>query len=99
MKTKHFILFFIVFELMQIMDLVLTFHALKIPGNFEVNPLYHEPIFIPLKLTIPLFVTGIMYCVRFFNKGARFIMGANIIIYSFIIINNIIMLGAATWER
>ena len=93
MNKKYFILFFIVFELMQIADLILTYYGLKIPGNQELNPFYSRAWFIPLKLFIPLMITVLLYYVQYFRIQARLIMGLNILIYAGILGNNIIMLG------
>ncbi len=94
LDKKHFIIFFIIFELMQIMDLLLTYYALMIPGNHELNPLYSQSWFILIKLTVPAVVTVTLYYVQYFRAQAVLIMCLNVSIYLIILINNIFWLGA-----
>jgi Domain of unknown function (DUF5658) len=61
MNKKYYIYFFIAFEIMQIMDLILTQRGLLLSGNRELNPLYSNPLFMPFKLIMPLVITIILY--------------------------------------
>jgi hypothetical protein len=93
MNKKYYLYFFIVFESMQIIDLILTHFALMNPLIQELNPFYNEVWFISLKLLIPILITLCMYYINYFKIHEKMIMRLNLIIYSGIIINNIIMLS------
>lgn len=88
MKKEHYIYFCILFFTMQVIDLILTHYALRIDGISEANPLYFYWWFIPVKLSIPIFITVILYYIESFKKNAKMCMSINIAIYSFIILNN-----------
>jgi hypothetical protein len=90
MKLRYFVLFFVVFETMQILDLVLTQHALLNSSYSELNPLYKYDWFIVSKLFMPVFITTCFYIYEHNKKGMYIIptMKVMLTIYLFILLNN-----------
>lgn len=89
---KEMFIFFIVFESMQVMDLVITRIALLNPLNSELNPFYHEVWFISIKLLLPLIFTLILYYFDTIKPYAEIFFAVCLIMYILILINNIILL-------
>ena len=87
---KYIISFGLIFTILQVSDLVLTRYALKSPGIRELNPLYSQDWFIPVKLMIVFLVMFTMYRQPSWNWGfARNAMSGIIVIYLFINLNNL----------
>ena len=87
------IIFGAIFTILQISDLMLTQHALKNPEIRELNPLYGQDWFVPLKLTMVLFI---MYTMSLIPEKshtlAKNTMTGIILMYLFINMNNLYFL-------
>jgi hypothetical protein len=97
MRKIYFLIFFIVFEITQYLDLFFTRLALRNLMNHELNPLYTHDSFIAIKLLMPVFITVCFLIYHYkYNKhydllithAMKFIIG----MYCFVIINNIIIM-------
>jgi hypothetical protein len=90
---RFIILFGILFTILQISDLTITYFALQNPQNKELNPLYNQEWFIPFKLTMVFLIMSIMYRMpassRLLAKGTMIGM---IYMYLFINFNNLYFL-------
>jgi|GEM_PF-1109473 len=90
---RFIILFGILFTILQISDLTITYFALQNPQNQELNPLYNQEWFIPFKLTMVFLIMSIMYRMpassRLLAKGTMIGM---IYMYLFINFNNLYFL-------
>ena len=93
---RFIIAFGILFTMLQISDLMLTDNALKNPENREVNPLYGQDWFVPVKLTMVLLIMYTMYRMpENSRRMAKNAMAGMIFIYLFININNLYFLLAS----
>ncbi len=93
---KFIIIFGVIFTALQISDLMLTQHALKNPEIKELNPLYSLDWFVPVKLTMVLFIMYIMYHIPENNhRLAKNAMAGMIFIYVFVNMNNLYFLLAS----
>ena len=90
---KFIIIFGAIFTILQISDLMLTQHALKNPEIREINPLYGQDWFVPLKLTMVLLI---MYTMSLIPEKshtlAKNAMAGMIFMYIFINMNNLYFL-------
>ncbi len=90
---KFIILFGVIFTALQISDLILTNHALRNPEIKELNPLYGQEWFVPVKLTM---VFLIMYTMSRIPENshrlAKNTMAGLIFMYMFINLNNLYFL-------
>ena len=90
---KFIIIFGAIFTILQITDLMLTQHALKNPEIRELNPLYGQDWFVPLKLTMVLLI---MYTMSHIPEKshtlAKNAMAGMIFMYVFINMNNLYFL-------
>lgn len=90
---KFIIFFGVIFSLLQISDLMLTYYALKNPDIKEVNPFYGQDWFVPLKMTM---VFLIMYTMSHIPENshrlAKNTMSGLIFMYVFINLNNLYFL-------
>ncbi|MDP2841880.1 MAG: DUF5658 family protein [Candidatus Methanoperedens sp.] len=90
---KFIIIFGAIFTILQISDLMLTQHALKNPEIKELNPLYGQDWFVPLKLTMVLLI---MYTMSHIPEKshtlAKNTMAGMIFMYVFINMNNLYFL-------
>ena len=87
---EFIIIFGLLFTILQISDLILTQHALKNPEIRELNPFYGQEWFVPVKMTMVLFI---MYTMSHIpengRKYAKNAMVGMIFMYVFININNL----------
>ncbi len=94
--SKFIIIFGVIFSILQISDLLLTQNALKNPEIKELNPLYGQDWFVPVKLTMVLLIMYILYHIpensHWLAKNA---MVGMIFIYVFINMNNLYFLLAS----
>jgi len=87
---KFIIMFGILFTILQISDLTFTHHALKNPEIRELNPLYGQIWFVPLKLTMVFLIMAVMHRIPSQNrKFAKKAMIGMIFMYVFINMNNL----------
>ena len=90
---QFIIIFGVIFTILQISDLMLTQHALKNPEIRELNPLYGQDWFVPLKFTM---VFLIMYTMSHIPEKsytlAKNTMAGIIFMYVFINMNNLYFL-------
>ena len=90
---RFIILFGILFTILQISDLTITYFALQNPQNKELNPLYNEEWFVPFKLTMVLLIMSVMHRIPAPNRRlAKVAMIGMIYMYIFINFNNIYFL-------
>jgi hypothetical protein len=90
---KFIIIFGAIFTILQISDLMLTQQALKNPGIRELNPLYGQDWFVPLKLTMVFLIMLTMsYIPEKSRKLAKNTMAGMIFMYVFINMNNLYLL-------
>ncbi|PWB53668.1 MAG: hypothetical protein C3F06_06010 [Candidatus Methanoperedenaceae archaeon] len=90
---RFIILFGILFTILQITDLTITYFALQNPQNKELNPLYSKEWFIPFKLTMVLLIMSVMQRIPAPNrKLAKVAMVGMIYMYLFINFNNLYFL-------
>ena len=93
---KYILVFGTIFTALQISDLMLTQHALRNPEIRELNPLYGNDWFVPLKLTMVLLIMYILYHIPENNhRLAKNAMAGMIFIYVFINMNNLYFLLAS----
>ncbi len=93
---RFIIVFGILFTILQILDLMLTNNALKNPEIREVNPLYGQDWFVPVKLTMVLLIMYTMYQMPENSRRlAKNAMAGMIFIYLFINMNNLYFLLAS----
>lgn len=90
---RFILLFGVLFSILQVTDLTITYFALQNPQNQELNPFYNEEWFIPFKLTMVLIIMPVMHSIpkpnRMLAKGA---MVGMIYMYLFINFNNLYFL-------
>lgn len=90
---RFILLFGVLFTILQVTDLTITYFALQNPQNKELNPFYNEEWFIPFKLTMVLIIMSVMHRIpkpnRMLAKGA---MVGMIYMYLFINFNNLYFL-------
>ncbi len=90
---KFIIIFGAIFTILQISDLMLTQQALKNPGIRELNPLYGQDWFVPLKLTMVFLIMFTMsHIPEKSRKLAKNTMAGMIFMYVFINMNNLYFL-------
>jgi hypothetical protein len=90
---RFIILFGILFTILQISDLTITYFALQNPQNKELNPLYNQEWFIPFKLTMVFLIMSIMHRIPASNRWlAKGTMIGMIYMYLFINFNNLYFL-------
>ncbi len=90
---RFIILFGILFTILQITDLTITYFALQNPQNKELNPLYSKEWFIPFKLTMVLLIMAVMQRIPAPNRRlAKGAMIGMIYMYLFINFNNLYFL-------
>ncbi len=93
---KFIIIFGTIFTVLQISDLMLTQHALRNPEIRELNPLYGNDWFVPLKMTMVFLIMYIMYHIpENSHRLAKNAMAGMIFIYVFINMNNLYFLLAS----
>jgi hypothetical protein len=82
--------FGILFTILQVSDLTVTYHALVNPENKELNPFYDQFWFVPFKLTMVFLIMAVMYRIPAPNQRfAKTAMVGMIFMYVFININNL----------
>ncbi len=90
---KFIIIFGAIFTILQISDIILTQHALKNPEIKELNPLYGQDWFVPLKLTMVLLIMYTMsHIPENSHRLAKNAMAGMIFMYVFINMNNLYFL-------
>ncbi len=90
---RFIILFGILFTILQISDLTITYFALQNPQNQELNPLYNKEWFIPFKLTVVFLIMSVMHRIPAPNRRiAKGAMLGMIYMYLFINFNNLYFL-------
>ncbi|KPQ41911.1 MAG: hypothetical protein MPEBLZ_03526 [Candidatus Methanoperedens nitroreducens] len=90
---RFIILFGILFTILQISDLTITYFALQNPQNKELNPLYNQEWFVPFKLTIVFLIMSVMHRIPVQNRRmAKGAMLGMIYMYLFINFNNLYFL-------
>jgi len=90
---RFIILFGILFTILQISDLTITYFALQNPQNQELNPLYDEEWFVPFKLTMVFLIMLVMHRIPASNRRiAKGVMLGLIYMYLFINFNNLYFL-------
>lgn len=90
---KFIIIFGAIFTILQILDLILTQYALKNPEIKELNPLYGQDWFVPLKLTMVLIIMYTMsHIPENSHRLAKNAMAGMIFMYVFINMNNLYFL-------
>ena len=93
-------MFSISYYVLNLLDLVITKVALATTEHiYELNPLFHHPLSLPLKLFAPVYLLSLYLFLYFFNKSERdrriigkWGLGCVItltIVYEFIFINNL----------
>lgn len=87
----NFIMVFgILFTILQLLDLITTFYALKTKYVSELNPLFEHDLFIPFKFLMVFLIMFVMYKIpvhdQMFAKGTMIFL---IYFYIFININNL----------
>lgn len=91
--VRFIIIFGTMFTILQISDLILTQYALKNPEIRELNPLYGQEWFIPLKLTMVLIIMYTMSNIpENSHRLAKNAMAGMIFMYVFINMNNLYFL-------
>ncbi len=87
---QFIILFGILFSILQISDLAITYYALQNPHVKEINPFYDEEWFIPFKLTAVFLIMAVMYRIPSSSRRlAKKAMLGIIYMYMFINLNNL----------
>jgi len=90
---KFIIIFGAIFTILQISDIILTQHALKNPEIRELNPLYSQDWFVPIKLTMVLLIMHTMsHIPEKSHRLAKNAMSGMIFMYVFINLNNLYLL-------
>lgn len=93
---RFIIVFGIIFTILQISDLMLTNNALKNPEIRELNPLYGQDWFVPVKLAMVLLIMCAMYHMPENSRRlAKNAMAGMIFMYLFINMNNLYFLLAS----
>jgi hypothetical protein len=87
----NFIMVFgILFTILQLLDLIITFYALKTKYVRELNPLFDHDLFIPFKFLMVFFIMFVMFKIpshdQMLAKGTMIFL---IYMYIFININNL----------
>jgi len=82
-----FILVFgLLFTILQLLDLITTFYALKTKSVRELNPLFEHDLFIPFKFIMVFFIMFVMFKIP--AKDQMLAKGTMIfLIYLYIVIN------------